>query len=347
MLVEYISRKPCSIDHDGAMVTWISNGLTAVKVQLVLADISGARTQFVTFYRQKLSEEFMNLNLKKAFLFSAAVQLSLISCAPKSLEGSKPNLVTQTQAVSDWNTFPYVIIMGMSPCGFNKIGKKAFITAAHCVTGGTGIETLSYFKPGGKVQYSHQPGVFGRTKLTTKKSSIHPDWTARYNAYQKLDETGAALSDEAWTKEVARILEKYYDIALVQVEEETPELPISKLMTKSLSVGQMLSLAGFGIYQFDSNPEIGLRDGRYRTGKNAVASLFQGMLTVSYDTGAYAGSGDSGSGAFVVVGGEVTITGVASGSYPGSKHTYYSRLDAGQKRKKDSLSWIAGELISN
>jgi hypothetical protein len=71
------------------------------------------------------------------------------------------------------------------------------------------------------------------------------------------------------------------------------------------------------------------------------------MLTVSYDTGAYAGAGDSGSGAFIVDGGEVTITGVASGTYTGSRETYYSRLDAGQKRDNDSLSWIAAELISH
>ena len=140
--------------------------------------------------------------------------------APESVARSDEELTGGRVALE--SEFPATIYNG---CTSSKVGPRHFLIAAHCVyNSGTGTVTL----PPGSAFYvnpNNDSTVPGRY-VSVAQTYVHPDWIAG---------GGSALHPSYPG-----------DVALVVVNEDTPEVREAAIDSSTVTPGQSVVLAGYG-----------------------------------------------------------------------------------------------------
>ncbi len=175
------------------------------------------------------------------------LSILLVSCHQPRLnqsETSKLDLINGQAEPEDnlVSSFPATVSI-YGNCTATKVGSRRFILAAHCVTQGlpSGIDATQLranYQNGGTIYLSNDPNPKARTGsspwkiLTVETTYVHPDW-------------GAGCADRSncgyWDIERSGV-----DLALVDVKEDTAEIPSALLDFRTIYEDEDVFVAGYG-----------------------------------------------------------------------------------------------------
>jgi hypothetical protein len=155
-------------------------------------------------------------------------------------------------------------------CTAAKVGPRLFLTAAHCVAlgrPGRGEPVPEDFPPNDGVRNDYLPGqsllmMWGldsdddqQGEMTIVRTSIHPSWWECPLCQDPILGSGAA------------------DVALIEIAENTPEIPEARVELGSIAVGAAVVKVGWGCEERTNVDPNTLDLGRY---KRADATIIPG-----------------------------------------------------------------------
>lgn len=147
-------------------------------------------------------------------------------------------------------------------CTAAKVGPRLFLTAAHCVAVGRPIKGLPVpepFPPNDGIRDDFLPGqslemLFGLDasdgqvrRFSIVATSIHPSWWACPLCQEPTRSQGGAA-----------------DIAVVEIAEETPEIPAASVSLDPVGVGTPVVKVGWGCEERTTVPQETLHLGRFK-----------------------------------------------------------------------------------
>jgi hypothetical protein len=186
-------------------------------------------------------------------LLTALVLLGL-SGQLQALIGGQPDLEGRFGSVVSVRTDPG------QRCTATKIGVRHFLTAAHCVIDIPSGALAGAFQPGGQVLVSNWPepsGAAAYQTLTVTQTHLPASFAAaleRLHAYQegRIADFRARYSGEDLERRIRRvyadshIMARFPDLAIVEVDGETPSIPVAPVDLNPLASGAEVVLVGYG-----------------------------------------------------------------------------------------------------
>ncbi|HKO47777.1 MAG TPA: trypsin-like serine protease [Polyangiaceae bacterium] len=163
-------------------------------------------------------------------------------------------------------------------CTAAKVGPRLFLTAAHCVSLARPNRSSfppPDFPPNGGVHDRYLPGnpllmFWGldaadgdRAEFTIVKTTIHPSWWACPTCQDAILDDGAA------------------DVAVIEIGEDTPQIPEARVELASIATGTPVVKVGWGCEERTNVDANTLQLGRYKT---ADASIISGSEIRRFDT---------------------------------------------------------------
>lgn len=234
-------------------------------------------------------------------------------------------------------TGEYVSTVYFQRCTAAKIGDRHFLTAAHCL----------FKKESGRPAYDMVPGskanlLVGISREQGKLIPVTIASVAMYPGFEldQLDKAYAKLDGKA-PAVINEVTPTLIDLAVIAVNEETPELPPVGFDEQALPNGTNVAVGGFGCEKEGEEATTETMRLKYA---NVPTDLAKGTL-VSWRADSAQGyrstcHGDSGGPVYRTVNGEKRIVGVNSGSPKG--YSVFTLL-AGSGGAK-ALAWIRQEL---
>ena len=159
-----------------------------------------------------------------------------------------------------------VLVAGVSRrCTATKIAPRRFLTAAHCVANTSQGAVDQTFAPGSKIRVSNVLAPAGPAdflRLHVEQAHLPPEFEQalkRLLAYQeKLIRqyreryTGAELERRVrHVESQSHVTSRIPDLAIVEVRERTPNIPLSRIDFGPLAADEPVRLVGYGCERFD------------------------------------------------------------------------------------------------
>ena len=128
-------------------------------------------------------------------------------------------------------------------CTASKVGPRHFLTAAHCVVDRQAMAIEATFRPEARLAiYTGVNLAEQQTRhlLTVRRTSIHPSYA---------EKLGSSEGQGVDKDDYARV----FDLALIEVEEETSGISAASLDSGKLGKGDRIAVGGYGI-KVDTSP---------------------------------------------------------------------------------------------
>lgn len=148
-------------------------------------------------------------------------------------------------------------------CTAVKIGSRTLLTAAHCVVDARSGELMPAFRPDAEISLDNAPQQPSAASAMTAivDQTLLPDayreGLAKLADYRRRRLAELARHDSALPVEQLEqglsmryhFAERYPDVALIQLQTPTPEIPVRSVDFTPLTAGVEVELVGFGCHQ--------------------------------------------------------------------------------------------------